>query len=247
MIGVQLLRPSELFFNRVEDILGAADRTRIGRWWDDHSKQRPTLFNGQMIACSACRIDPSGSLSVDWYVTTYAHYLTRMTPLTDIEPARALYCSVALFTTSGRIAVGRMAKTTAAPDQLQLPGGNVELPDGSNLNILACAKNACRELFEEVGIALETEQLRLWRIKIGGQFGDVGIIFVNGAAIEESVLAEAFSQHRARLEAQNLVSEFAEIIFMQDPQLAEANSSRTVDYLPEVLKELSKHVDDRDG
>lgn len=209
----------------------------IQSWWAAYNQAHPSLFNGPLVACHTLRMHKDGQLDIEWYATTYAHYLLRADSAVGLKPARAIYCSVALATANGRVVVCQMAQTTAAPNRLQLPGGNVEVGTGRTLTLANCAEDACRELAEEIGIELSQSELALWRVKVGGKFDDVGLIFKNRSAISEGFVSGAFEKHLTALKNQGVDSEIASLRFLSGCD--EVGEEDCVDYLSDVLDEMT--------
>lgn len=240
MSDVQLLGPprSILFDQTPGESLKV--RTLLTTWWKQFSLEKPSLFNGPVVACRECERSPSGAIRIDWYETDYAHYMQRVAPSPITTPARTIFCSVALRATSGNLLVGRMAENTSSPGRLQLPGGNVVIGRTGLLSAENCANDACREFQEEVGIALLPTQLDLWRVKVGGRFDDVGIIYLCDIGMSEHEIQDAFTLHaRADREA-GVSSEFEELLFVNTGFFGSATAGEWVDYLPIVVNQLGQ-------
>src|SRR5678816_3570719 len=124
MSDVQLLVPTTgIYFH---ETVGESPSVKalLAAWWKEFSIEKPSLFNGPLIACCECEQSPIGAIHIAWYETDYAHYLQRVAVSPITTPARAIFCSVALRAASGSLLVGRMAGNTSSPNRLQLPGGN---------------------------------------------------------------------------------------------------------------------------
>ena len=211
----------------------------LAEWWESFSEQRPSLFNGPLVACQSCDLGANDSIEIDWYRTSYAHYLQRIAPLPVASPARALFCSVVLIAESGRLVVGRMSSDTSSPNRLQLPGGNITLDDANELALEHCTANACQELQEEVGVVLDTTALDLWRVKVGGVFDDVGLIFKCRSTMTEAAIYDTFERHCSGLRAAGNSPELAGLVLL-DPTTFETDPSiECVDYLPAVTAALT--------
>lgn len=238
--SVVLIKPSVAISFR-EHSRSNEHEAALTAWWSDFSRRRPSLFNGPLVACESCDVSADGAVEVTWYRTCYAHYLQRMAPQPVARPARALFCSIALIASSGRLVVGRMSPDTSSPNRLQLPGGNITLDAAGGLSLPHCAADACQELKEEVGISLDTSALRLWRIKVGGEFDDVGLIFKCRTPMTEAEILDAFELHCSLL---RLAGESPELsgLDLIDPTTFELRPSvDCVDYLPMVVSALT-HV-----
>lgn len=238
MSDIKLLHPKTILFCEVPHIETLAKQKDIDQWWLTYYATHNSLFNGRVIACRSCHISGSGSLRIEWFKTNYAHYMLRVDSKVGIRAARAVYCSVALTSTTGRMTVGQMASRTSTPKRLQLPGGNVELTDSSKLTIESCTQDACRELFEELGIDLKPSQIYLWRVKIGGDFDDVGLIFTNRTPIPEQTINDSFFSHIKNLHEQGVTPEISKLHFINNLKFSDREKSNYVDYLPSVIKEL---------
>lgn len=241
MNDVQLLGPASSisFCKTPGESLEA--RAQLAAWWKQFSIDKPSLFNGPVAACRECELSPNETIRIAWYETDYAHYLQRVSASPIATPARAIFCSVAVRATSGNLLVGWMAGNTSSPGRLQLPGGNVTIGRAGLLSADSCADDACREFQEEVGIALQPDQLDLWCVKVGGRFDDVGIIYVCDPGMSEREIREAFDLHvRAERQA-GISSEFEEVMFVDDDFFAGETAREWVDYLPVVAHQLAQH------
>jgi 8-oxo-dGTP pyrophosphatase MutT (NUDIX family) len=241
MSDVQLLGPaSSISFDKTPGELCKV-RTMLASWWKQFSIDKSSLFNGPVAACSECELSSSGAIRIAWYETDYAHYLQRVAVSPIATPARAIFCSVALRAASGDLLVGWMAGNTSSPGRLQLPGGNVTIGRTGLLSADSCAEDACREFQEEVGIVLQPTQLNLWRVKVGGRFDDVGLIYVCDPGMSEREIQDVFDLH-ARAERQaGISSEFEELLFVGADFFAGATEREWVDYLPIVANQLAHH------
>ena len=240
MTDVYLLGPAKsISFHETPSELPEVQRL-LEAWWKQFSIEKPSLFNGRVLACRECELSPGGTIRIAWYETDYAHYMQRVASSPIATPARAIFCSVALRATSGDLLVGRMAENTSSPGRLQLPGGNVTIDRTGLLSADSCAVDACREFQEEVGISLLPTQLVLWRVKVGGRFDDVGIIYLCDLGMSEQKIREAFNLH-ARAEKQAGVStEFDELLFVNTDYFLSATERDWVDYLPSVASQLGQ-------
>ena len=138
---------------------------KLTAWWQEFSQSNPHFFNGELIACDRCVQMGNGEIQIDWFRTTYSHYLQRTATNPVLAPAKALYCSVAVTTDRNRLLIGRMNKKTSSPGRLQLPGGNISLEKLNEITIEHCRLDASRELLEETGLFVEPNELRFWLVK----------------------------------------------------------------------------------
>ena len=241
MKDVQLLGPpSSISFHRTPGEVHKAGAL-LADWWKQFSIDKPSLFNGPIAACRECELSPSGAIRIAWYETNYAHYLQRVAVSPIATPARAIFCSVALRATSGNLLVGWMAENTSSPGRLQLPGGNVTVGPTGLLSADSCAGDACREFQEELGIVLQPTQLNLWRVKVGGSFNDVGIIYQCDPGMSERAIREAFDLHVRAERRAGISSEFDELLFVDTDFFASATTHEWVDYLPIVADHFAEY------
>jgi len=238
MSDVQLLRPADnLVFEKTFGE-SAEVRTLLTAWWEKFSSMKPAFFNGAIVACRSCETSPGGGIRITWYETDYAHYMQRVASSPIVAPARAIFCSVVLRSSSGGFLVGQMSRKTSSPMQLQLPGGNVTRGQSGALSAASCADDAWREFKEEVGIALQPSQLKLWRVKVGGRFDDIGIIYLCDLQMSELEIRKAFDLHvRAERQA-GATPEFEDLVFVNADFFVTTTACEWVDYLPAVAHQL---------
>jgi hypothetical protein len=235
MTPVTFLDPTAFIFKEVSVEDGASQA--LIAWWKDYASMRPTLFNGRLIACLSCELGHDGSATIEWYQTSYAHYLQRAASTPVADPARALFCSVALLSETGELVIGQMSETTSSPLRLQLPGGNLTLPTAGELSLAHCAADACQELREEVGVSLDVSALRLWRVKTGGDHDDVGIIFECRPALSNARIQDIFDRHHRALLSNGEAPEFDRLLFVR-PACFRSGAFECVDYLRSVALAL---------
>lgn len=229
MTLIRLESVTDATFAEVANPEPAGLQREILQWWAEYSRDRPTLFNGAMVACESHVLSADRTMQINWFRTCYAHYLIRRAPAFKLQPARSIYASVVLVSETGRIAVGEMAATTASPGRLQLPGGNIE-SDNTGLSLEVCRAAASRELAEEVGLDVAPQQLRLWRVKIGGEHDDIGLLFAVSNAVDEAKILDGFAQHTSKLIQAGQGPEFDKLLFLDRPPFGRIS----VDYLSAV-------------
>ncbi|MER7705568.1 NUDIX hydrolase [Kitasatospora sp. NPDC097605] len=173
VLGVRRVRLAEVPAPR----LTAEERRARDRVWADMVLANPALFDGPVVACAGTSWPRPGELHVSWSRVTYRHYALRRVT-TSTAPTASLSVSVLQPTDDGRVLIGRMAPTTAAPGRWQPPGGAVEPPpDGERLDLAALRRNAVRELAEETGVSAVPTELTLWAAT-RGRYGSVGVLFL---------------------------------------------------------------------
>lgn len=236
MTDIRLHSTEAIRFRQVVHNLDLSERASILSWWNIQMNLQPSLFNGPLIACHNYEVVQDGISLIDWFKTDYAHYISRNNPAIMVAPARAIFCSVAVVTSAGRLLVGRMAPGTASPGRVQLPGGNISNEDW-DVSLDSTARDARREFMEEVGIDVSPQDLELWRVKVGGRFDDLGLIFRLNRLISETDILQQFRARVGRLKAANCEPEFSQIAFVAATDGLDMFGP-PVDYLPMVLSEI---------
>src|SRR5262249_15138535 len=151
-------------------------RLAMDRVWDEAVlASRGALFDGPVGVCVGLERGEAGGVEVVWAPVTYRHFALRR--VAGGVAFAAVFVVVGHATTGGRVLVGRMSASTAAPGRWQLPGGSVEPPGGGQqLDVAALGRHAARELAEETGTEVAGEELRLW-VVTRGEHGNVGVFF----------------------------------------------------------------------
>jgi 8-oxo-dGTP pyrophosphatase MutT (NUDIX family) len=187
-------------------------RLAMDRVWDEAVlASRGALFDGPVVVCVGLERGEAGGFEVLWAPVTYRHFALRRVPGAVALPA--IFVAVVQPTTGGRVLVGRMSASTAAPGRWQLPGGSVEPPGGGQqLDVAALGRHAARELAEETGIEVAGEELRLW-VVTRGEHGNVGVFFL-APCWPESVLRERFAGVVSATRALGGDPELVEIAFV---------------------------------
>jgi 8-oxo-dGTP pyrophosphatase MutT (NUDIX family) len=127
------------------------EQTAMDKVWDEAVLRNPALFDGPVAVCAGLTEDGEGRVVVEWARSTYRNFALRM-----VEGAwswlPSLFVAVAQPTDDGRLLVGRMGGSTAAPGRWQLPGGTVDPPPtGAELTARSLRAHAALELSEEIG------------------------------------------------------------------------------------------------
>jgi 8-oxo-dGTP pyrophosphatase MutT (NUDIX family) len=233
--GVELLDVHRLrFVEAAPPWLSPADRSALDRVWDEAVRANPSLFDGPVAACAGLEREGPHGLVVSWARTTYRHYALRRVPgATSWLPS--LFVSVVQPTDDGRLLVGRMSASTAAPGRWQLPGGSVEPPDGHEpLDLAALRRHAARELVEETGIEAPSEDLVLWRVTLGAG-GNVGALFT-APRRPAPLVRERFDAFVSSETAHGRDPELDRIALVRSPADLEGLPGPHVDYLEPVVR-----------
>jgi 8-oxo-dGTP pyrophosphatase MutT (NUDIX family) len=211
----------------------AADRV-----WDDLARANPTgLFDGPVVACSALDWDAPHRIVLSWTPVTYRHYALRRVP--GATPLPSLFVAVLQPTNDGRLLVGRMSASTAAPGRWQMPGGSAEPPMGNEpLDETGLRRHAARELVEETGIDTSPHRLELWAIT-RGRHGNIGVLY-RAPARPVAVLAESFAAAVAAETALGREPEFAETSLVRSPADLDSLSGPHADYLEPVIRRYTQ-------
>ncbi|KOV57363.1 NUDIX hydrolase [Streptomyces sp. MMG1121] len=155
--------------------LSRRHRAAMDRVWEEAVRANPALFDGPVAALTGVERDGADGLVLSWARTTYRRHALRRVPGAPV--CASLFVSVVQPAEDGRMVVGRMAPSTAAPGRWQPPGGGVEPPEAEGeLDFAALRAHAARELAEEIGCDTVPAALTPWLATRGGR-GDVGIHF----------------------------------------------------------------------
>ncbi|WP_093623804.1 NUDIX domain-containing protein [Streptomyces sp. 3213.3] len=173
------------------------ERLAMNRVWDERVRANPSFFDGPVLVCAGAERDGPYELVISWVRTTYRHFALRRVPFsTSWLPS--FFVSVLQPADDGRLLVGRMSNSTAAPGRWQLPGGSLEAPEGDEpLDMKALRRHAARELIEETGIEARPEDLTFWNVTRAGN-GGIGVLFRAPSLPETEVRA----RHAAMAEAE---------------------------------------------
>lgn len=206
-------------------------RDQIEDNWSRALAKNPKLFNGPIVVPAGLSSQANGPC-LDWYKSDYAHFLFSRSTGRAEGSVGSLFVSVALPTGHAEIVVGRMAFTTSFPGILQLPGGGVEVPSATSLNLATVLENASRELHEEVGVSVPPNSFSVVGLIVRSQPLDVGVL-VTTAAMDKKAILESFEMLRARM---GDTAELTELVFAS----AEAPlvGGDKADYLDTVLDSL---------
>jgi len=171
------------------------DEENVSRAWRELRDSQGSLFDGP-IASVVNLGRTCNTTTIYWASTTYRYYAVRASQSYHGTSAKSLYASVIVRTTEGAILFGKMAEHTASPNRWQLPGGTIAPPEQvATMKESYARQTALRELHEEVGLQLEPTDLRLWGIKSGGEFGDVGVFYITVMPFDVAHVREVFERH----------------------------------------------------
>ncbi|MFC7872025.1 NUDIX domain-containing protein [[Kitasatospora] papulosa] len=224
--GVRRLLLEETDPPRLTDEQNAA----MTRMWDDAVAANPSLFDGPTVVCSELEWKGPGTLLLTWYRATYRLYLLRLAPVHSVL-APSVFVTVAQPTDDGRLLVGRMASSTAAPGRWQLPGGTIEPPEaGTDLDMRALRQHAARELAEEVGRDVPQHLLELWAVT-RGDMGNVGLHFRVPACPADEIAGQ-YNRLVAAEGTRGRVPELDRIAFIASDADVAGLGGRFADFLP---------------
>ncbi|MFE5596541.1 NUDIX hydrolase, partial [Streptomyces sp. NPDC056549] len=129
------------------------------------------------------------------------------------------------------------SSTTAAPGRWCLPGGSAEPPaDGRLLDVASLRRDAARELAEELGVHLATEDLRLWGLTRGTRFGSLGFHFL-APSVPSALVRRRHVALTASEEERGGVPELDKIAFVPSAEQAGCLGSGA-DYVCQVLAQF---------
>jgi 8-oxo-dGTP pyrophosphatase MutT (NUDIX family) len=185
------------------------EQVAMNQVWDDLVRDNPSFFDGPVLVCAGTRREGPDELTVSWVRTTYRHFALRRVPFsTSWLPS--FFVAVLQPADDGRLLVGRMSNSTAAPGRWQLPGGSLEPPEGDEpLDTRALHRHAARELIEETGIDTPADELTLWNVTRSGN-GSIGVLF-RAPSLPAARLRERFEAMAAAERAQGREPELDDI------------------------------------
>ncbi|MFJ2154710.1 NUDIX hydrolase [Streptomyces sp. NPDC087856] len=210
------------------------ERFAMNRVWDAKVRANPSFFDGPVLVCAGARREGPDELTVSWVRTTYRHFALRRVPFaTSWLPS--FFVSVLQPTDDGRLLVGRMSNSTAAPGRWQLPGGSLEPPEGdAPLDLAALHRHAARELIEETGIDARPDDLTLWNVARAGN-GGIGVLF-RAPSLPEARLRERFEAMAAAERAQGREPELDDIVLIHSTAQLPLLAGPHADYLEPIVR-----------
>ncbi|MEV6483269.1 NUDIX domain-containing protein [Streptomyces sp. NPDC051576] len=202
--------------------LAPEERLAMNRVWNDLVRANPSFFDGPVLVCAGTHREGPQDLVISWARTTFRHFALRRVPgSTSWLPS--FFVAVLQPADDGRLLVGRMSNSTAAPGRWQLPGGSLEPPpDGEPLDMNALHRHAARELIEETGIDTRPDDLAFWNVTRAGN-GSIGVLF-RAPALPAAHLRERFAAATAAEHAQG-----------REPELDRMALIHSTDQLPDLV------------
>jgi 8-oxo-dGTP pyrophosphatase MutT (NUDIX family) len=220
-------------------VLPAEARTAMNREWDPAVLANPALFDGPVAVCAGLSREAPDTLLVSWSRTTYRYFALRRVP--GATALRSLFVSVVQPTEDGRVLVGRMSSSTAAPGCWQFPGGSVEPPTGDEpLDEHALRRHAAVELAEETGLDLPAADLTRCLVT-HGEDGQVGVHYL-APPVPAPRLHERFEALVAAERARGHDPEFDRIALVGAPAELPDLTGPHVAHLEPVVRRLSRRV-----
>ncbi|GAA3428096.1 hypothetical protein GCM10018953_52790 [Streptosporangium nondiastaticum] len=210
------------------------ERAAMDRAWDEAVRANPSFFDGPVAASAGLEWEGPRSAVLTWARITYRRYALRLVPgaTARLPP---LFVSIAQPTDDGRLLVGRMSSSTAAPGRWQPPGGSAEPPeDSGSLDTAALARHAARELAEETGLDTAPDEMTLRSI-VHGEEGDVGVLFL-APPRPEPLLRERFAALVAAETALGREPELDRIALVRSPAELARLGGTQVDYLEPIVR-----------
>ncbi|MCX4809088.1 NUDIX domain-containing protein [Streptomyces sp. NBC_01239] len=219
------------------------ERFAMNRVWDAKVRANPSFFDGPVLVCAGARREVPDELTVSWVRTTYRHFALRRVPFaTSWLPS--FFVSVLQPTDDGRLLVGRMSNSTAAPGRWQLPGGSLEPPEGdAPLDLAALHRHAARELIEETGVDTRPDDLTLWNVARAGN-GGIGVLF-RAPSLPEARLRERFEAMAAAERAQGREPELDDIALIHSTAQLPLLTGPHADYLEPIVRRYEEAAAER--
>ncbi|MFJ2190960.1 NUDIX hydrolase [Kitasatospora sp. NPDC087861] len=215
--------------------LSAEHQSAMDHIWENAVRANPSLFDGPAVVCTALAWEDKGVLCFSWARTTYRSFALRRVP--GAPAVSSVFVTVAQPTDDGRLVVGRMSPSTAAPGRWQFPGGNVEPPTaGRTLDENELRRQAGKELAEEIGVHVAPEDLTLWTVT-RGEHGNIGVHF-QAPPLPAEVLRKQF-EALTESEATNGRTPELEWITAVDRTGVEGLEGPLADYLETLLAQHS--------
>lgn len=189
------------------------------------------------MACTRLHWEEPGILVLFWARATYRYRALRR--VSGTLSMSSLFVCVVQLTDDGRLLVGRMSSSKAAPGRWQLPGGSLEPPPhGEPLDLAALRSPAARELVEETGIDTPSEHLTLWLVT-HGEHGNVGFLF-QAPVRPAQMLHQRFAALTVSERTLGREPELDQIAFVRSPAELAGLGNTLVDYLDPVVNHYAE-------
>ncbi|MFF7972533.1 NUDIX domain-containing protein [Streptomyces sp. NPDC007905] len=213
--------------------LTSGQRSAMDRLWEEAVRANPALFDGPVAALTRLERDGRDGLVLTWARASYRFRALRRVP--DAPACSSLFVSVVQPSGDGRLLVGRMSPSTAAPGRWQLPGGTIEPPDGEGeLDLAGLRRHAARELAEEIGSDTAADALTLG-LTTRGANGNVGVMF-SAPPRPAQELRERYARLVRTETARGRDPEFDRIDLIASPADLKRLTGPSVDYLEPVVR-----------
>ncbi|MFD9690779.1 NUDIX hydrolase [Kitasatospora sp. NPDC059146] len=212
--------------------LAAEHQAAVDRVWEKAVSAQPSLFDGPAVVCTALEAD-GPAVRLSWARTTYRRFALRRVPGAPL--VSSVFVTVAQPVQDGRIVVGRMSASTAAPGRWQLPGGNVEPPlQDRVLDEGELRRQAAKELAEEVGFDTAPDGLVRLAVTVG-EHGNVGVHYLAPPLPEQGLLGGYATLVDAEV-AQGRAAELDQLALLACPGDLARLDGEHVDYLAPLLE-----------
>lgn len=219
------------------------ERLAMNEVWDAKVRDNPSYFDGPVLVCAGTRREGPDELTVSWVRTTYRHFALRRVPFsTSWLPS--FFVSVLQPADDGRLLVGRMSNSTAAPGRWQLPGGSLEPPEGDEpLDMRALHRHAARELIEETGVDASPDDLTFWNVIRAGN-GGIGVLF-RAPSLPAARLRERFTAMAEAERAQGREPELDNIFLIHSTAQLPLLAGPHADYLEPIVRRYEASAAER--
>ncbi|ARF83380.1 NUDIX hydrolase [Kitasatospora aureofaciens] len=212
--------------------LSAEHEDAMDRVWEQATRANPSLFDGPTAVCTALARQGQ-AVELTWARTTYRRFALRRVPGAPV--VSSVFVTVAQPVEDGRLVIGRMSESTAAPGRWQLPGGNVEPPQqpAQALDEAELRRQGAKELAEEVGVHTDPDDLTLLALT-RGENGNIGVHYLAPVLPERTVRAQFAGLVDSEI-SQGRTPELDQITPVESAKALELVDGQHVDYLAPLL------------
>jgi 8-oxo-dGTP pyrophosphatase MutT (NUDIX family) len=237
--GAELLDVHRLrFVETAAPRLTPEERLAMDQVWDAKVRDNPSFFDGPVLVCAGTHREGPDDLTVSWVRTTYRHFALRRVPFSTLRMP-SFFVAVLQPADDGRLLVGRMSNSTAAPGRWQLPGGSLEPPESDEpLDMKALHRHAAQELIEETGIDTSPDDLTFWNVTRAGN-GSIGVLF-RAPSLPETWLRERFRAMAAAERAQGREPELDNIFLIHSTAQLPLMVGPHADYLEPIVRRYAE-------